>query len=191
MPKLSSKITAILLLFVVTAMANDATAEDFPQQIQAGQHRLILNGSGSRTKYLLEMYVAGLYLSNETQSPAAIAGADEAMSIRIKITSGFVSQEKLVDSLTEGFRNATGGNVTPIQPQINQFRKCFAETITKGDTYDFIYLPKYGVAVHRNAKLKGVIAGIEFKKALFDIWLSDNPADENLKNAMLTKPTRR
>ena len=57
--------------------------------------------------------------------------------------------------------------------------------------FDFIYLPERGVVVNKNGKFKGVVGGIEFKTALFNIWLSDKPADANLKKAMLTRPRRR
>jgi len=190
-PKLTQRIAAILVFLVATSVANNTVAAELPRQIQAGEHRLILNGWGTRTKYLLELYVAGLYLAHPSSDPAAIVGANEPMSIRIKITSRFVSQAKLVESLTEGFRNATNGNVAAIQSQIDQFRKCFTEEISNGDTFDIVYLPKRGVVVNKNGKFKGVVAGIEFKKALFSIWLSDNPADENLKQAMLIRKMRR
>ena len=156
-----------------------------------GEHRLLLNGWGARTKLYLELYVAGLYLTKANSNPAAIAAANEPMSIRVKITSGLVSQAKLVQSLTDGFHNATNGNVASIQSEINQFRKCLNEAITKGDTFDFIYLPEHGVVINKNGTFKGVVAGIEFKKALFNIWLSDNPADEDLKQAMLMRPMKR
>lgn len=191
MPKLTQKIVAILVFLVATTVANNANAAELPRQIQAGEHRLILNGWGARTKFLLELYVAGLYLVEANSNPAAIASANEPMSIRIKITSGIVSQAKLVESLTEGFHNATKGNVAPIQQQIDQFRKCFKESITKGDTFDMVYLPQHGVVINKNGKLQGVVAGIEFKKALFNIWLSDKPVDENLKQAMLIRTMRR
>jgi len=32
-----------------------------------------------------------------------------------------------------------------------------------------------------------LVQGLDFKKALFGIWLSDNPVQENLKNDMLDK----
>ncbi len=113
------------------------------------------------------------------------------MAIRIKISSGFVSQAKLVASLTEGFHNSTGGNVAPIQGQIGQFRECFKQPIAKGDVFDIVYVPGHGVIVNKNGRFKGVVAGAEFKKALFNIWLSDNPIDESLKQAMLTNRTTR
>ena len=66
--------------------------------------------------------MAGLYLTEAESNPAAIASANEPMSIRVKITSGMVSQAKLIQSLNDGFENATNGNVAPIEKQINQFR---------------------------------------------------------------------
>ena len=50
-----------------------------------------------------------------------------------------------------------------------------------------VYLPKEGVKVYKNNKLLGTIEGMEFKRALFGIWLSKKPADKDLKQAMLGK----
>jgi len=36
-----------------------------------------------------------------------------------------------------------------------------------------------------NGEVKGVIAGADFYTALLDVWLGDEPADEDLKEAML------
>jgi hypothetical protein len=161
-------------------------AAELPQQLQAGEHRLVLNGWGTRSNTFLKLYVAGLYLTTPSRDPQTIVAANEPMAIRIKITSGFVSQAKLVASLSEGFDKATGGNTAPIKTEIDQFRECFKDEITKGDVFDIVYVPQHGVIVNKNGRLKGVVAGGEFKKSLFGIWLSDAPADESLKQAMLT-----
>lgn len=156
--------------------------------MQAGEHRLVLNGSGSRKKAFLELYVAGLYLKAPSNSSSQIIAADAPMAIRIKITSGFVSQSNLVESLEEGFNNATAGDTREIRKEIERFRECFKDEIKKGDVFDMVYLPQHGVIVNKNGKLKGSITGAKFKQALFSIWLSDKPADSDLKQAMLTPP---
>jgi hypothetical protein len=107
------------------------------------------------------------------------------MAIRLEITSGLVTQEKLVESLNEGFDKATAGKPEPIRKEIDQFRRCFAHQIAKGDVFDLVYLPEHGVTVLKNGKRQGVVAGLAFKKALFGIWLSDDPVDKDLKSAML------
>jgi hypothetical protein len=39
----------------------------------------------------------------------------------------------------------------------------------------------------KGAKKGTIIQGVDFKKALFSIWLGDQPADKNLKKGMLGK----
>ncbi len=173
-------------LVLVVAFTRAAFAEDkLPKQMQVGDHRLVLNGEGVRTKAFLELYSAGLYLAKPSSNPAAIIQADEPMAIRIKITSGFVSQSSLVDSLEDGFTNATGGKDREIRKEISQFREFFRDDITKGDIFDMVYLPAHGVIVNKNGKLKGAVPGLKFKQALFSIWLSDKPADTSLKAALV------
>lgn len=179
-------VTAAFIIVGSVISMMEARATELPAQIQAGEHRLMLNGSGARTKAFVELYVAGLYLTKPSNNSAQIIAADAPMALRIKITSGFVSQSSLVDSLEDGFVNATGGNIGKIRKDIDKFREFFKDDIKKGDTFDMVYLPQYGVIVNKNGKLKGAITGAEFKQALFSIWLSDKPADSGLKQALLT-----
>lgn len=169
------------------ALQGPIRADELPQQLTAGEHRLLLNGSGVRTKAFLPLYTAGLYLTRPASSAAQVIAADEPMALRIKITSAFVSQSSLVASLEEGFENATGGRTQPLRDQISQFRQCFAEAIQKGDVFDLVYVPEHGVIVNKNGKLKGVVQGTEFKRALYGIWLCEKPADSALKQALLTR----
>ena len=57
--------------------------------------------------------------------------------------------------------------------------------MSTGDYYEFIYLPEMGTHVLKNSELVELIRGMEFKKAFFGIFLSDNPIQKNLKKAML------
>lgn len=179
-------VTLALTLGCLMALQGQVRADELPQQLIAGEHRMLLNGSGVRTKAFLPLYTAGLYLTRPASSATQVIAADEPMALRIKITSSFVSQSSLVSSLEEGFENATGGNTQTLREQISQFRQCFEESIQKGDVFDLVYVPEHGVIVNKNGKLKGVVRGTEFKRALYGIWLSDKPADNALKQALLT-----
>jgi hypothetical protein len=48
-------------------------------------------------------------------------------------------------------------------------------------------VPGKGVESYKNGTLQGTIEGMDFKKALFGIWLGNKPADDDLKAAMLGK----
>lgn len=176
---------SLLALFSISTICVSAQAAGLPSKLKVGDYTLIQNGAGARSKNLLQLYLAGLYLREKNNQAAAIIADDAPMAIRIEITSIFVSQQSLVEALGEGFQNSTGGDTAAIQKEIETFRRCFSDDIAKGDVFDIAYLPSVGVIVAKNGAHKGVIAGLAFKQALFGIWLSNAPADERLKQAML------
>jgi hypothetical protein len=158
-----------------------------PRTLKLGSIELHRNGSGFRKKGPLTLYEGTLYLSKSSDDATTIIAADQPMAIRIEVTSGFVSRTALLEALDSGFENATGGQTEAIASAIRQFRQCFAEPIAKNDVFVLSYLPGAGVIVHKNGRQKGVVAGLPFKQALFAIWLSDRPADQRLRTAMLGK----
>jgi hypothetical protein len=175
--------SALLLLSVLPSAI--ALAVELPATLTVSGQKLVLNGAGTRKKYFLELYDAGLYLIEPNNQPAAIIDADAPMAIHLVITSKLVSQEKFFASLEEGFKNSTQDKVESIRAEIDQLRQCFADEITRGNVIDLIYTPAHGVVVFKNGKRKGSVPGLAFKRALFGIWLSDRPADAALKQAFL------
>ncbi len=89
------------------------------------------------------------------------------------------------DAISDGFENSTGGNLQPIQSQIDQFMAMMEEETNKGDFFDFVYVPTVGIKVYKNDTFKEVIKGLSFKRAFFGIWLGDEPADDDLREEML------
>jgi hypothetical protein len=176
---------AAMLLVAFCSVPMVASAADLPNSLQLGQSNLVLNGSGVRRSTLLSLYASGLYLPTKTNDATSIIAADAPMAITIKITSKFVSQKKMVAALDSGFKNSTNGQTAAITNQINQFKSCFTDSITIGDTFTIAYQPTSGVVVTKNGIQKGVIKSLAFKQALFGIWLGQNPADHGLKNGLL------
>ena len=146
---------------------------------------LLLNGGGIRKKFFIKVYVAGLYLLQKEKDGNKIINDDAPMAIRLQITSGLIDSEKMETSLRDGFKKSTKGNIAPYAKRIDQFSLAFKEKIQEGDKYDLIYIPGKGVETHKNGKKIDTIPGLDFKKVLFAIWLSDKPASKDLKKAML------
>lgn len=182
---------AVLSASCLITQTHTGYAAELPDKIPAGQTELALNGWGARTKNVLQLYVAGLYLTDCRDDAAAIIAADEPMAIRIKITSLLITQSKLDKSLKAGFEKATRGNVAPIAAEMAAFSQCLADKIRKNDVFDLVYVPATGVMVSKNGEHKGVIKGLPFKQALFAIWLGEQPVDPALKQAMLTTDAAR
>lgn len=148
---------------------------------------LSLNGAGVREKLWIDLYAGGLYLAEKSSNASAIVSANEPMSIKLHIVSKLITSEKMMDAVNEGFENSTNGNTKPLAGKIKKFQDFFMDEIKKNDIFDIVYMPAQGVVVYKNDKELGVIDGMDFKKALFGIWLSKRPADDDLKEAMLGK----
>ncbi|MFK7050614.1 chalcone isomerase family protein [Flavobacterium columnare] len=160
-----------------------------PRTIEVnGGKKIQLNGFGTRSKAWVDVYVQALYLTALSQDPHVIMDSETDMAIRIEIISKMVTARKLTNAMEKGFEKSCGEKLNAMMPKINQFKSLLSEEIVKGDVYVLSYNPKEeAITVTKNEKLKGKVEGKDFKKALFGIWLSDEPADEDLKNELLGK----
>lgn len=180
------KLFSILLItcFLVPSAFAAKKAAGVSFQEKSGEN-LLLNGLGVRKKSFVKVYACGLYLQEKSNNASEIINKDEEMAIRLVITTGLVSKEKMQNAMTEGFETSTNGNTEPLKAEIADFNKCFNDEIVKQDEFFISYSPDKGVVVTKNGVEKGVIKGIEFKKALFGIWLGDNATDKKLKKMLL------
>jgi len=178
----------LMLAIAVPVQAKKVAGVEIPDTLDAGGVELALNGAGVRTKYFMDIYVGGLYLTSSSSNAKAIMSANESMGLRLHIVSGMVTGEDMEEAVTEGFDNATNGKTEAMSANIDAFVQVFREPIAKDDTFNIIYEPGAGIQVYKNDEHKGTIVGdMAFKQALFGIWLGDKPAHGKLKSGMLGK----
>ena len=126
------------------------------------------------------------YLKSKTKNEKSIISRDEKMSIKLHVVSGLVSSEKMCASIEDGFKVSTGGKTKSLRKRIHLFKAVFLKKkMEPGVVYDISYNPGKGTEVYANGKLQLIIKGLDFKKALFNIWLGTTPADKNLKEKLL------
>ena len=179
----------VLSVFMMTSFssAEEIGGVNLPDSLMAGDTKLIINGAGLRKKLFIKVYAGALYLTQKNADAGKIIGADEPMAIRMHFIYDGVSQDNLIEAWNEGFSNAMGGDLSPIQKQVDRFNGFFTEEAKANDVYDIVYIPGQGTSVTVKGKLSGTMEGFEFKKAVFSIWLGDKPADSKLKKGMLGK----
>jgi hypothetical protein len=156
-----------------------------PDEIKYQNNTLIKNGQGTRIIFFMKVYEGSLYLENNSSKAEEILNKDAPMAIRIDVISSLVTADAMKKALSEGIQKSTDNNTSLIKNEIEQLSSSFNDDVTTGDFYEFIYLPKIGTHVLKNSELVELIGGIEFKKAFFGIFLSNNPIQKNLKKAML------
>ena len=215
---LASIVTAALIFNNAVAQVK-VSGVTLPEKLGFSGSVRELNGAGTRVKYMLHVYVAGLYLKEKSHNPKVIINADKPMSVRLQIISSMLTGETMVRYIREGFSRSLGGKTDSFKEELDLICEIFLSEPTKvGDVYDIHYTPGIGVSASKNAKpyafsslgnkqktavsasaklAKKVqnightkegyeaLPGLDFKKALFGIWLSNDPVDEDLKDAML------
>ncbi|MAM89427.1 chalcone isomerase family protein [Allohahella sp. A8] len=179
---------AIALSVSTISQAATVANVEIPDTMEAAGTDLRLNGAGIREKWFFNVYVGGLYLPESMNDGAAIVAADKPMAVKLHMVSGMVTSEKMKDATMEGFESSTGGDMAPLQKEIDQFMSAFDEEIQENDVFDLVYVPGTGIEIYKNEELiQTVKSDKKFKEAVFGIWLSDKPAQEDLKMAMLGK----
>jgi len=162
-----------------------AIGSTMEEKLSKGGIDLILNGEGFRIAYGMRMYLCGLYLSQKNSNPAKIIDSDSSMAVKMIIYSSLITGKRLEKSTREGFMNSTKGNPGRLTSRIDNFLSIVASDLKKGDIFLFFYSPQNGTQIIKNGTYKGVIDGLDFKKALFGIWLCDKPPAQELKEKLL------
>lgn len=178
----------VIVALVMVQNVSAITIEDvtLDEELRVGETNLNLIGAGVRTKFFMDLYVGSLYTEKgEGTADSVINGAGKAL-IRLDIISSMITSEKMESATREGFENSTGGNVAPIQEPIEAFIGVFKEEIKVGDTFVF-ETDGSKVRIVKNGAEALAVDNPDFRAALYGIWLSDDPADEDLKEAMLAR----
>ena len=158
-----------------------APATDMPSTWQG----LTLNGKATRTKFFIHVYDIGLYLQKPTREVGQLLSEDMPWGIRLVITTGMATRQKMIDSFNESFEKSTSGKIGPLRDRINTFLDVFKEEPKEGDVLGFLNKPGVGVVVSKNDEVLSTIPGKDFQKALLGIWLGEKPAQESVKKGLL------
>ncbi|CAM4011177.1 MULTISPECIES: chalcone isomerase family protein [Flavobacterium] len=185
MKKLYLLLTFLILQINMTTAQNKVSGVSVYETLSFDGNKLVLNGAGVKEKMWIDLYVASLYLPSKSTNADEIINSSEPAIIKINIVSSLVSTDKMIELMEEGFVNATNGNITSIKTKIDKFLTVFRDDLKEKDEFMIVFNPKIGITVFKNGVKKGTIEGMDFKKALFGVWLCIKPADEKLKRAML------
>lgn len=179
---------SLLSLFICSSL-NAATIAniEIPDTVSHSDQstQLVLNGVGIRTKFIFDIYIGSLYLEKQQRTVKDIYNAPGEKRISMHFLYNEVSKEKLVSGWNDGFENNhSSDELVKIKTQITQFNDLFI-TVKKGDVINLNFIPTTGTSVVINGKNMGLVKGDDFFISLLKIWLGEEPADDDLKDAML------
>ena len=174
---------ALLILFVFSISAIEIGGIELPDNYNLNDNNLLLNGAGLRKKVIIKVNACGLYLQSQENNAEKILNSNTDIAIRMHFIYKEVDNEKLITAWNEGFAS-TGASETFVE-EIAKFNSFFDKPALKNDIYMITYDQTNGTSVYVNDTLIGSIAGKNFRKAVFSIWLGENSALPKLKKALL------
>lgn len=154
-----------------------------PDTVQVESTTLVLNGLGLRTKFMVKVYVAGLYLERKSSDPNAILKADAPRRIVMQLVHN-ASRNQMADGFDDAFKDNSPEARQTIRAEIDRFLAAL-EAVKEGDQLVFTYLPGKGTTFAINGKDKLTIAPAAFAQALFSVWLGPKPPNASLKKGLL------
>lgn len=188
---LRSLLASLLLTAAVAlpaAAAVDVNGYKFDDTAKVAGQDLKLNGAGMRTKIIIKVYAAGLYLTEKKTTMADIAAIEGPRRVTI-IMARDVSSDTFGNAFMEGLKdNTTVAERNTIASQVNKFGEMFAMVpgLKKGDVLHLDWVPGVGTQCELNGKKIGeTVPDLAFYNALLRIWLGNDPVDSSLKPAML------
>ncbi len=180
-------IVVAVAVFVFASMLNlhasTLAGVTMPDTVQVGSATLVLNGLGLRTKFMVKVYVAGLYVPQKSSDAGAILKADAPKRLVMHFVHG-ASKSQLTDGFEDSFHENSPDAVKTMKADIDRFVGAL-EAVKEGDEMSFTYVPGTGtiVAIHGTDKL--TIAGPPFSEVLFSVWLGPKPPNADLKKGIL------
>ena len=176
------------LLLSWNASAREVNDVRLADSVQLGNATLQLNGAGTRTRVIIDVYVAALYLGTKTYKAEDVLSDPGNKRIAIHMLYGMRSST-LLDAFKKAIEaNHSAAELSALDAKLKKFYAIFESlsSINKGDVILLDYLPDVGTRVTINGVERGVVEGADVNRALLKIWLGSKPVEEDLKKEMLS-----
>ena len=183
-------LAAIAAFTLGIAHAAELEGFKFDDKVKVGNAELVINGTGVRSK-LGKRYAMPLYLpAKATEAKAALATkGPKRVDIRlIKDVSGDTFANAVSGGINDNSSDAEKAALKDRVKQLVDTVNALGE-IKAGTGIVFDWVPERGMVLTVGGKPAGQpIPGEDFYTALLRVWLGEDPAQGNLKDALLGKP---
>jgi len=174
---------AALLLPAALLLAGEAAGVKMPDTVTVEGKTLRLNGIGLRKKVMFKVYVAGLYLENSSRDAAAVVSSEQIKQMRLHVLRSLKASQ-VTEAIEEGFEKNSKQQMGNLKDRLKKFDAMFSD-VKDGDQILMTYGPGKGTSVSIKGVEKGTVEGKDFADALYNVWLGQNPVQEDLKKALL------
>jgi hypothetical protein len=179
------KLALVTLLLSLPAGAATVADVKMPDKVDANGHSLVLNGAALRKKFVIKVYVGGLYLEQKGKVAASqLLAADRPYRMSLHFIYD-VSKEQMCDAWQEGLEANSPNASTEVKKSF-QTLCSWMSGVGKGQVLDLTYIPGEGTHVQVAGKDKGTLPGKPTADAILSTWIGPDPGPgEDFKKAVL------
>jgi hypothetical protein len=188
MTKRASALAALILLFSLTAIAEEkvkepSTGKSFPAQVSFTQdgkdYTLTLTGVAVRKKFIFKVYGMAHYTEEFTQGTekeAFAAALDDGKAKEIIMDfARDVDAGKIRDAYAEGFQeHAKGEEFKEIKPTVDEFLGFFTQDVKENDQFVLRWTPGGTITSIIIGQEKPAITNPTFARILWSIWFGED-----------------
>ena len=174
----------LTVAFALPALAATLAGVTLDDHVTVNNQQLLLNGMGLRKKFIIKVYVGGLYLPAK-QSNATTVIATDAPRRQVFHFLFSVSKSQMADAWEEGLEDNTP-NASPEVKTAFKTLQSWMEDIPKGNRMVVTYVPGIGTTVEVNGHNKGTLGGKATADAILNTWIGPDPGPgQDFKKAVL------
>lgn len=181
-------------LLALQVQAREVERVKYEESINLAGSKLLLNGAGTRYKAVFKVYTAGLYLGKKAATSAEVLAQPGPKRITLTMVRE-ISAEELGRLFIKGIKaNTPNEEYGRILASVMRMSQIFYEyrQLKIGDTINMDWLPGTGTVITiRNTSVGAPFVEPEFYTAMLRIWLGPDPADWQLKDALLGQTAAR
>lgn len=175
MTRITSTLATFLLimLFAIPASSAEKAGVVMLDSQMVGDQQLVLNGMALREKFVIDVYVAGLYLTEKSSDTEAILAKDTPRMMIMHFVRD-VDAQAINKAWYEGLKDNTSNVTAELTAKFDQLAKMMVD-IKEGQAMGFTYTPATGTDVMINGRNMGGIPGKDFADAILATWIGPKP----------------
>lgn len=164
---------ALGLLLAAPLAAGELAGVKLPDTAKVGDHSLVLNGMGLRSKAVFKVYVGGLYLPMKQSDWKQVLASDTPRHM-VMHWLRTVDKGAIADGWTDCLKANNPNASAEVKKNFETLNSWMVEA-RAGDQFTFTYLPGTGTQVNVAGTNKGALGGKPFADALFACWIGEKP----------------
>ena len=166
-------LAAALTLTAATAGAANIAGVNLEDKVTVNNQTLTLNGGALRKKFVIKVYVGGLYLPARQGNAATVIATDSPRRMVMHFLYS-VSKSQMAEAWAEGLADNTP-NASPEVKTAFKTLESWMEDVPKGNRIVVTYVPGIGTTVEVNGKNKGTLGGKATADAILNTWIGPKP----------------